>query len=144
MDTLLATELWQRAGVYYVRTRAMVLGFNIPLNREIDAHDTPDTLYILAIDGVEPLGTCRLNLGDSVTAKIERVSVIEERRGHGVGRAVITAAEKELRSRGVKKIIISSRKEAAGFYEKLGYVSDWSTEEFNGVFTVVQTEKQLA
>jgi GNAT superfamily N-acetyltransferase len=142
METLLAEELWQKAGVYYVRTQAMVYGFNLPLSAEFDS-DTADSLYILALDGIKPTGTCRINLNDGITAKIERVVVLESYRKQGVGRLVIAAAEKELLQRGIQKIFISSRKEAVGFYEKLGYTANLSTEHFNGVFTVIDTEKTL-
>ena len=34
MKTIRVKEEWQRAGVYYVRTQAMVLGFNLSLEGE--------------------------------------------------------------------------------------------------------------
>lgn len=143
MNVLRVTELWQRAGVYAVRTEVMVKGFGIPLNKEFDAHDTPDTLYLLALDGILPVAACRLFTVDAETAKIERVSVLEGYRGKGVGRALITQAEAWLRELGFRKAIITSRDAAVGFYEKLGYQSDWGIVEDAGIFNVVHTEKAL-
>ena len=52
MKTIRVKEEWQRAGVYYVRTQAMVLGFNLSLEGEF-ADDTPDGKYILVTDDYE-------------------------------------------------------------------------------------------
>lgn len=143
MEAIRATETWSRAGVYFVRTDAMVNGFNIPLQGEFDA-DTPESQYILVLDGVHPVGTCRLHfLPDEQIAKIERVAVIESYRGKGVGRLAITAAEEWIREEGYKKIVITSRDEAVGFYQALGYTADFSRTEDGGVFTIVYTEKVL-
>ena len=49
MKTIRVKEEWQRAGVYYVRTQAMVLGFDLSLEGEF-ADDTPDGKYILVTD----------------------------------------------------------------------------------------------
>lgn len=143
MEAIRATETWSRAGVYFVRTDAMVNGFNIPLQGEFDA-DTPGSQYILVLDGVHPVGTCRLHfLPEEQIAKIERVAVIESYRGKGVGRLAITAAEEWIREEGYKKIVITSRDEAVGFYQALGYTADFSRTEYGGVFTIVYTEKVL-
>lgn len=142
MEVTRVTELWQRAGVYYVRIEGMK-EFNIPLKGEFDT-DTPQTPYILVCDGVLPVGTCRLHfLPEEGIAKIERVCVIKEYRKKGVGRLVITAAEDWIREEGYKKIVITSRDEAVGFYEALGYSADFTRTQKGGVFDIVYTEKIL-
>ena len=143
MEAIRAEKTWQQAGAYYVRVEAMVKGFNIPLNKEFDDHDTPDTKYIVVLENEVPLGTCRIYIVDDITAKIERVAVVEEGRQKGVGRLAITEAENWLKELGVKKVIITSREEAVGFYEKLGYQADWSKRNDNGIFSIVYTEKTL-
>lgn len=113
------------AGVYYVRTEAMVLGFGCTLEGEFGG-DTIDSEYILVTDdnGL-PLSTCRIHISDDNTyAKIERVATVSTLRRSGAGRVGILEAEKVITERGIKKIIITSRDEAAGFYEKLGYTLD--------------------
>jgi GNAT superfamily N-acetyltransferase len=143
MKAIVATQTWQRAGVYYVRTQAMVKGFQIPLDKEFDEGDTIDTPYILVLDDIYPVATCRLHLLEDKTAKIERVCVLEEYRGKGVGRILIKAAEQHLDELGVKKIIITSRDVAVGFYEALGYTPDYNQTVKSDVFTIVYTEKKL-
>ncbi len=143
MEAIRATETWQRAGVYYVRTEGMVNGFNLTLQGEFDS-DTPDTPYILVMDENHPVGTCRIHfLPEEGIAKIERVCVIEPYRKKGVGRLAIEAAEAWIREEGYKKIVITSRDEAVGFYQALGYTADFNKTETGGVFNIVYTEKLL-
>ena len=54
-----ATETWQQAGAYYVRIQAMAKQYSITLREEFDEHDTPDTKYIVLLDGDFPVATCR-------------------------------------------------------------------------------------
>lgn len=118
-------SIWALAGVYYVRTEAMVLGFGCSLEGEFGG-DSMDSEYILVTDddGI-PLSTCRIHISDDNRyAKIERVATVSSARGTGAGRAGILEAEKVITERGIHKIIITSRDEAAGFYEKLGYTLD--------------------
>lgn len=129
MKAIRVTKEYERAGVHYVRVEAMVLGFGCPLEGEF-REDTPETEYILVTDddGL-PLSTCRLHfVPEGGYAKIERVATVSYARGQGAGRLAITAAEDWIRERGYKKIIITSRDEAVGFYEKLGYTADYSVD----------------
>lgn len=88
MKTIRVKEEWQRAGVYYVRTQAMVLGFNLSLEGEF-ADDSPDGKYILVTDDHgKPLSTNRIHLlPERNLAKIERVATISTARGLGAGAA---------------------------------------------------------
>ena len=142
METIRATKTWQHAGVYYVRTESMVKGFNIPLDIEFDENDTPETKYTLLLDNNLPVATCRLHVLDKNTAKIERVCVLPQYRGKGVGRRLIIDTENWFRELGINKVIITSRDEAVGFYESLGYKADWDRTE-QDVFLTVYTEKTL-
>lgn len=152
MEVVRVTKNWQLAGVYYVRIEAMVRGFGCKLDGEFGPEDKWDTPYILALDDGFPVGTCRIHYTDEGYAKIERVSVLDTYRGKGVGRAVITAAEEWIREQGVTKVVITSRDEAVGFYEALGYQADWEKmkkwneeqkEAGTAFFTLVYTEKNL-
>lgn len=118
-----------RAGVHYVRCEAMVLGFGCSLSGEF-GEDTPKSEYILVTDddGL-PLSTCRIHLFEKEGyAKIERVATVSYARGKGAGKLALIAAEDWIRERSYKKIVITSRDEAVGFYEKLGYTADYSVD----------------
>lgn len=137
------TKRWAQASAYFIRIQAMTKGFKIPVQYEIDSQDTPETEYVVAFDDILPIGTCRLHVVDETTAKIERVAVLEEYRGKGIGKEVIQEAEKWLTEKGIRRIIIMSRTEAVGFYEKLGYASDYTKTESRGKISTVYTEKVL-
>ena len=106
--------------------------------------DTPEDEYILVMDGIYPVSTCRLHYLDEHTGKIERVATLESYRGKHYGQAGIIEAENWMREKGVTKIYINSRKAALGFYEKLGYTADFSQVSGSGEFECVMTEEELA
>lgn len=133
----------ERAGVYYVRMATMMHKYQIPLDSEIDAHDGENCHYILALDGIYPVATCRwFELREGV-AEIGRVVVLPEYRGQHLGRSVVAEAEKWMREVGVKKIEISSRVNAASFYEKMGYRFNESGKAHQDTFECVYMEKAL-
>lgn len=142
MEAIRVTKEWQRAGVHYVRTQAMCIGFGIPLEMEFEG-DTPEDEYILVLDGIKPVSTCRLRLTDEQTGKIERVATLKEYRGQHYGREGILEAERWMREKGITKIIIHSREAAVGFYEKLGYTPDYAQTFGSGEFRCVLTSKNL-
>ena len=146
MRAVRALDTWARAGVYYVRCEAMVLGFDVSLEGEFDT-DTPDSEYILVLDDKDkPISTCRIHvLEDEAYAKIERVATVSTARKSGAGRLAITEAEKWIKEKGISKIVITSRDEAVGFYEKLGYKADYSIDlnRPGSIFKIVYTEKYI-
>ncbi len=75
---------WARAGVYYVRTEAMVLGFHLSLEGEF-AEDSRESEYVLVVDDEgRPLSTNRIHLmPEKGFAKIERVATISTARNLG-------------------------------------------------------------
>lgn len=139
------TEYWQRAAVYYIRMDEFVHEFDGGVDHELDDRDTPETPYILVLNEKgKPASTCRLRYLDAETGKIERVSTLKEFRRTGAGTVAIRAAENWLRENGVKRVVINSRDTAIGFYEKLGYVTDWgSHEKHGGLFGCVNTYRTL-
>ena len=133
---------WEIAGVHYVRAKAMCDGFGVSLEMEF-GEDKPGDEYILVLDGIHPAATCRLHQLDDATGKIERVATVQEYRKKHYGATAIREAEKWFAERGVKKILINSRTEVVGFYEKLGYVPDSTQITGSGAFECIMTEKQL-
>lgn len=139
-----ATETWQQAGAYYVRIQAMAKQYHITLREEFDEHDTPDTKYIVILDGDFPVATCRLyELPEAPAMMLGRIVVLPEYRKQGLGRLVVTEAEKWARELGCKKAVLDSRDGAVGFYEKLGYTADHSRIVHGWTFTCVHMEKSL-
>lgn len=146
MKAIRAIDTWAKAGVYYVRCEAMVFGFDVSLEGEFDT-DNPESEYILVLDDNDkPISTCRIHvLEDEGYAKIERVATVSAARKSGAGRLAITEAEKWIKEKGINKIVITSRDEAVGFYEKLGYKADYSIDlnRPDSIFKIVYTEKYI-
>jgi ribosomal protein S18 acetylase RimI-like enzyme len=77
----------------------------------------------IAFDGEEPVGICNLAMRGK-DAWIGGVGVVAARRGRGIGRQLMQAAEDEARARGVERLwleVLVQNAPAIALYEKLGY-----------------------
>ncbi|MBD5452581.1 MAG: GNAT family N-acetyltransferase, partial [Lachnospiraceae bacterium] len=72
----------------------------------------------------KPMGGCRITYPKEGIGKIERVCVVREKQKSGYGSILIKEAEKWLMESGIRHIVINSQDRAAGFYNKLGYVTN--------------------
>lgn len=127
-----------------MRIQAMMRKHQIPLDAEIDSHDGADCHYVLALDDIYPVATCRWFEVREGVAEIGRVVVLPEYRGQHLGRSVVAEAEKWMRETGVKKACISSRVNAVGFYEKMGYRFNESGKAHHDTFECVYMEKAFS
>jgi len=144
MELLRATETWQRAGAYYVRIQAMAKKHAITLPREFDAHDTPETKYILALDGDFPVGTARLYpLSDGESMMIGRVVVLPEYRHQGLGTAIMAACEAWIRDLGCRTAVLESRDNKTEFYAGMGYQITGDAFIDGDTFRCIRMEKRL-
>ena len=143
MEILRATTTAHRAGAYYVRIQAMARKHHIPLEREFDEHDGPDTRYIVIRDDVLPVATCRLYPVDAQRMMLGRVVVLPEYRGQGLGSAAVHAAEDWARELGFREAVLESRENKVGFYEKLGYEAEPSRVIRGDTFICVYMHKTL-
>ena len=143
MNIIRVTKESERAGAYYVRIQAMMRKHQIPLDAEIDAKDGADCNYVLALDDIYPVATCRwFEVRDGV-AEIGRVVVLPEYRGQHLGRSVVAEAEKWMREKGFKKAVISSRVGVEDFYKKMGYRFEETGKPHHDTFQCVYMEKSL-
>lgn len=109
-------------------------------SEEVDAHDDDrhgalhahenalhaheDAVHALAtLDGV-PCGAARFIFDSPGVAKIQRMAVIDDVRGRGVGRALLVFLEEEARRRGAVRLTLWAQTHARHFYEKAGYVAE--------------------
>lgn len=129
------------AGVGDVRIETMVRHYDITLDQEFDDQDGLETRYILLLDDTLPVATCRLHLGE--VAKIERVSVLPDYQHQGLGSKLLQEAEAWLKELGYSHIVITSRDEAVGFYEKNGYKRMDKAPLDAELFVCIYVEKEL-
>jgi len=87
---------------------------------EYDDNDSEAT-HVVAYDDDEAIGTARLRATDEMTGKVERVSVLAEYRGEGIGRLLMDTVEEQARESGFERLKLHSQTRAAGFYETVGY-----------------------
>ena len=143
LEIIRAEETWQQAGAYYVRIQGMAKQHGIPLRREFDAHDTPDTRYIVLTDDGFPVATARVYPLDEGAAMIGRVVVLPEYRGRGLGARVMAEAESWLRDLGFTRAVVESRDVAVGFYGKRGYAVTDRAVIHGDTFDCIRMEKPL-
>ena len=99
---------------------------------EFDDIDKTATHFIV-FDGEKAIATCRVFEQDGEECHIlGRFAVLREYRGKGIGRAMLEAVEKQVRSVGGTGIILHSQLRAIGFYERCGYKGYGDFEDDEG------------
>lgn len=78
-------------------------------------------LMMGAYEDDQMLGCCMLVEEQPETVRLRQMAVINDLQGKGIGKALMQFAENLARDRGYKKITMHARKNALGFYEKMGY-----------------------
>ena len=66
-------------------------------------------------------GCCLLTQEGNKEVRLRQMAVSPVLQGKGIGRVLMNFAENIARDRGFRKISMHARKNAVGFYEKLGY-----------------------
>ena len=86
--------------------------------------------YLIAWDGAEPVGSGELEWAP--IPELRNLQVLPTRRGHGVGTAIVAAAEEEAAPFGRIWIGVSEdNPDARRLYERLGYRPAGRTETFS-------------
>lgn len=89
-----------------------------------------ENMLIGAFEEDEMLGCCMLVEENPKVVRLRQMAVLNDLQGKGIGRALMNFAENLARDRGYKILSMHARKNATGFYEKMGYkvASDEFTE----------------
>jgi GNAT superfamily N-acetyltransferase len=80
-----------------------------------------DNMLIGAFEDEDMLGCCMLVEENKETVRLRQMAVLNDLQGKGIGRALMNFAENIARDRGYKILSMHARKNATGFYEKMGY-----------------------
>jgi predicted GNAT family N-acyltransferase len=90
-------------------------------SEEVDTRDQTDAMHALAfLDGIS-CGAGRFVFEAPGSAKIQRMAVLANARGRGVGRKLLSFLEDEARVRGAERFTLDAQVHARPFYEKAGY-----------------------
>ncbi len=109
-----------------VRYAVFVDEQGVPEDLEVDDHEDEATHFV-AYDGDEPVGAARLREYDDGVGKVERVAVLDARRGEGWGAALMDELE-AVASERYDELYLHAQLPAAGFYDDRGYAREG--EEF--------------
>jgi predicted GNAT family N-acyltransferase len=105
-----------------IRHSVFVEEMGIPEPHEVDGLDAGCVQLLLQCAGADA-GTARLREHDGA-AKVERVAVLADARGRGLGRMLMDALEAEARRRGFAEVVLHAQEGVIAFYEKLGYAPE--------------------
>ena len=90
--------------------------------REYDDIDNFAT-HIVIYEGDAALGTCRVFFDEELGCyHTGRIAVLKEHRGKGLGRILVTEAEKAAKNMGGTEIFIGGQVRVKDFYARLGYI----------------------
>ncbi|MEJ7914071.1 MAG: GNAT family N-acetyltransferase [Chitinophagaceae bacterium] len=87
--------------------------------KELEAEK--DNLLMAAYEDDRMLGCCMLVEEAPLSVRLRQMAVSNDLQGKGIGKALMNFAENLARDRGYRKITMHARKNAIGFYEKMGY-----------------------
>lgn len=91
----------------------------VPQHEELDGRDG-EGIHLVAVDGEEMLGTCRVLMVGS-TAQFSRLAVRRSARRRGIATALLQAADEETIAAGGKRIVLHAQTYARRLYENAGY-----------------------
>ncbi|MBD1995802.1 GNAT family N-acetyltransferase [Leptolyngbya sp. FACHB-541] len=87
---------------------------------EFDGQDEA-AIHLLAHLNGEPVGTARIRLLSDQLAKIERVAVLSNCRGQGIGKRLMEEAIVFLNTKNIPEIKVNAQHYVKDFYQKLGF-----------------------
>ncbi|PSP78316.1 GNAT family N-acetyltransferase [Halobacteriales archaeon QS_4_69_225] len=115
-----------------IRRAVFIEEQDVPEELELDGNDEVAMQFVAYDDG-RPVGTARLREGDETTAKAERVAVLSDERGRGIGRRLMAAVEAHAVEAGYEVVVLNAQVPVVGFYEQLGYATTSDVFEDAGI-----------
>ena len=113
----------------------------VDLAAEQDGRDD-GAIHVVALEGQSLVGTCRL-LVDGDVVRLGRAAVEGESRGHGIGTALLEAADRISVEAGASRIRLHAQTTARSLYERSGYLVSGEPFLEEGI-EHVPMEKRLA
>lgn len=106
---------------FEIRRKVFIEEQGVTEREEMDGLDDACEHYLLTRDS-QPMATLRTRKLDG-KLKVQRVAVLAEGRGAGLGAAIMRRALEDARADGVREAILSSQVSAIPFYERLGFAA---------------------
>jgi predicted GNAT family N-acyltransferase len=113
----------------------------VPQHEELDGRDG-DGIHLVAVEGGEVVGTCRLLLVGR-TIQFSRLAVRADRRRRRIATALLEAADTEARASGGRRLVLHAQTYAQSLYENAGYRTRGGVFREAGIEHIAM-EKELA
>ena len=119
----LVTGSWNQLQAWAapVRTTVFVREQGVPQELEWDLEDLSALHAVVINEHGKPVATGRLLAHAPGVARIGRMAVLAEQRGHGLGRQVLLALMQAAQLRGDHRVVLHAQTSAQGFYARAGY-----------------------
>jgi predicted GNAT family N-acyltransferase len=108
---------------FAIRHEVFVREQGVPEPTDRDGLDSL-CVHWLAFEGERAIGTARLRFVEGGRGKAERVAVLVDQRGRGVGAALLAALEAEALVKGCSEVVLHAQVSTIPFYERLGFVAE--------------------
>lgn len=105
-----------------VRTAVFVHEQGIPPDHEWDTEDASALHAVLFDVNGQALGNARLLQPSTTVAKVGRMAVLKEVRGHGYGARLLQSLIRCAKQRGHKEVRLNAQRSAVSFYAEHGFV----------------------
>jgi predicted GNAT family N-acyltransferase len=106
---------------YLLRYEVLRKPWGQPEGSEKDEQEN-ECIHLMALkDNDEIVGVCRLQFNSKEVAQLRYMGIKTNVQGSGIGRKLISHAEKKAKMNGAEKMILQAREIAVEFYKQCGY-----------------------
>lgn len=110
---------------------------------EFDAKDEIAVHLVVFEENGSPVATCRIFKDcEQECYVLGRLAVVKEYRGKNIGSALLNEAEKYVKEKGGKCIVVHSQQRAVGFYKKAGF-TEFGEVEYDEGYPHIRMKKHL-
>ncbi|BAZ50484.1 GCN5-related N-acetyltransferase [Nostoc sp. NIES-4103] len=107
---------------------------------EFDGKDDISQHLIAYLDD-QAVGTARIRYLDEQTAKVERLAVLSNARGYGIGKKIMEKALLVIASQNISEVVVHAQEYIKGLYEKLDFIAVGQIFEEAGISHVEMRKK---
>src|SRR3954453_13487808 len=132
VEVRLARDEAEVAAALALRAEVFCEEQGVPLDADRDGLDD-DALHVVAIDGGELVGTCRVVLDGAVQACFGRLCVRRDARRRGLAGALLREAEREARAAGAPRLQLHAQTSALELSRRSGYESEGEPFDEEGI-----------
>jgi predicted GNAT family N-acyltransferase len=127
-----AVDPADREACFAIRIAVFVEEQGVPREAELDRHEASAVHLLAEVEG-RPVGTMRWRAVPPATAKLERVAVLPDARGLGIGRDLMREALRQVAAAGLGAAVLHAQVSAAPFYERLGFRAEGDPFDEEGI-----------